>query len=101
MIVRRWVVSLCVGFAIAGCDEAPPEQQAVESSPVEITSVPEASLAPLLDGIGDHHFAITTDSERAQRFFDQGLILSYGFNHAEAIRAFREAARLDPTCGIC
>jgi tetratricopeptide (TPR) repeat protein len=37
----------------------------------------------------------------AQKYFDQGLRLIYGFNHAEAERAFREAIRLDPNCGIC
>jgi tetratricopeptide (TPR) repeat protein len=37
----------------------------------------------------------------AQRYFDQGLILTYGFNHDEAISSFREAARLDPRCAIC
>ena len=37
----------------------------------------------------------------AQLYFDQGLRLTYAFNHAEAVRAFEEAARLDPKCGIC
>ena len=53
-------------------------------------------LAPMLEGLGDLHYAITTSSEAAQRFFDQGLRLVYAFNHAEAVRAFEEAARLDP-----
>ncbi len=53
-------------------------------------------LAPTLEGLGDLHYPITTSSEAAQRFFDQGLRLVYAFNHAEAIRAFEEAARLDP-----
>ena len=58
-------------------------------------------VAPLLEGLGNHHHQITTDSPEAQRFFDQGLILSYGFNHKEAERSFREAARLDPECAMC
>ncbi len=53
-------------------------------------------LAPTLEGLGDLHYPITTSSDAAQRFFDQGLRLVYAFNHAEAIRAFEEAARLDP-----
>jgi tetratricopeptide (TPR) repeat protein len=56
--------------------------------------------APLLEGMGDLHHAITTKSEMAQRFFDQGLVLSYAFNHKEAERSFREAARLDPDCAM-
>lgn len=55
-------------------------------------------IAPLLEGLGDHHFPVTTQSVRAQVFIDQGLNLTYGFNHREAARAFREAARLDPEC---
>ena len=39
---------------------------------------------------------VSTAVPQAQRFFDQGMRLLYAFNHAEAIRAFREAARLDP-----
>ena len=41
---------------------------------------------------------ITTKSKEAQEYFDQGLTLVYGFNHAEALRSFKEAARLDPEC---
>jgi tetratricopeptide (TPR) repeat protein len=55
-----------------------------------------APLAPTLEGLGDLHYPITTSSEAAQRFFDQGLRLVYAFNHAEAVRAFDEASRLDP-----
>ena len=53
-------------------------------------------LAPMLEGLGDLHYPITTSSDAAQRFFDQGLRLVYAFNHAEAVRAFDEASRLDP-----
>jgi tetratricopeptide (TPR) repeat protein len=57
-------------------------------------------IAPVLEGLGDHHRKVTTTSERAQLFFDQGLKLTYGFNHQEALRAFKEAARLDPECAM-
>ena len=57
-------------------------------------------LAPVLEGLGEHHHNVTTGSERAQLFFDQGLKLTYGFNHQEALRAFKEAARLDPDCAM-
>lgn len=56
---------------------------------------------PLLEGLGDHHYAISTESPLAQQYFDQGLRLTYGFNHAEAVRAFEEATRLDPDCAMC
>ena len=56
--------------------------------------------APLLQGLGNHHFQITSQSGQSQRFFDQGLILAYAFNHKEAGRAFAEAERLDPECAM-
>lgn len=57
--------------------------------------------APVFDGLGDHHHPISTSVARTQMFFDQGVRLLFGFNHAEAIRSFREAARLDPNCAMC
>src|SRR4051794_15658620 len=53
--------------------------------------------APVFQGLGGHKFSITTSSPESQAFFDQGVRLLFNFNHAEAIRSFREAARLDPT----
>src|SRR5437867_11477101 len=57
--------------------------------------VKEGSI-PLFEDLGSHHHAVTTSNELAQKYFDQGLRLIFGFNHDEAERAFREAARLDP-----
>ena len=56
--------------------------------------------APLFAGMGDHHRAITTNSKQAQRYFDQGLIFTFSFNHDEAIRSYTQAAQLDPKCAI-
>ena len=55
---------------------------------------------PLLGNLGRHHRRITTKSAGAQRWFDQGLVLAFAFNHDEAIRSFRECAKLDPTCAM-
>ncbi|MCL4782905.1 MAG: tetratricopeptide repeat protein [Bryobacterales bacterium] len=52
--------------------------------------------AELLEGLGDHRHPISTKSEMAQKFFDQGLALTFGFNHDEAARLFARAAELDP-----
>jgi tetratricopeptide (TPR) repeat protein len=52
--------------------------------------------AVLMTGLGRLRHPIATRSPEAQRFFDQGLTLIYGFNHDEAVRAFRRAAELDP-----
>src|SRR5882672_9621867 len=50
----------------------------------------------LIPGLGQHHHTISTKSPEAQRFFDQGLILVFAFNHEEAARSFRRASELDP-----
>jgi tetratricopeptide (TPR) repeat protein len=50
----------------------------------------------LIDGLGDHHHTIATAQKDAQSYFNQGLILTFAFNHAEAIRSYERAAELDP-----
>ncbi len=55
---------------------------------------------PLFSDLGHYHHPISTKSKLAQRYFDQGLILVYGFNHAEAIRSFEGAAKTDPECAM-
>jgi len=55
---------------------------------------------PLYDGLGTYSRKITRKNAKAQRYFDQGLALLHGFNHAGAIRSFEEAARLDPQCAM-
>ena len=83
-------------LAVVACSDTP------EQSPENTTELAAGERqGPLLEGMGDHHHAITTDSAEAQTFFDQGLVLAYGFNHLEAERSFREAARLDPECAMC
>ena len=57
--------------------------------------------AVLLDTRGNVHRAVGTRSPEAQAFFDQGLALTYGFNHDEAARSFARAAALDPSCALC
>jgi tetratricopeptide (TPR) repeat protein len=57
--------------------------------------------APLLDGMGPYTHATGSPSKVVQRYFDQGMVLAWGFNPAEAARSFEAAAREDPKCGIC
>jgi tetratricopeptide (TPR) repeat protein len=61
----------------------------------------EPGTMPLLKGLGSWHHPVTTKSPEAQRYFDQGLRLTYGFNHDEAVRSFERAAQLDPDCAMC
>src|SRR5262245_24097693 len=76
--------ALTVGFAVA---------LAVEPKKNQLP-------APLFDDLGNHHHAVTTKSKLAQRYFNQGLTLCFNFNHAEAIRSFEAAAKVDPDCAI-
>lgn len=71
---------------------------AMAMSPSAVLEEAEPVLVP---GLASVHYPITTTSEMAQRYFDQGLALVYGFNHAEAIRYFRHAQKLDPNCAAC
>ena len=55
-------------------------------------------LIPLYDDLSGYHRRVTTQSEEAQAYFDQGLTLYYGFNHEAAIRSFRQVIALDSHC---
>jgi tetratricopeptide (TPR) repeat protein len=57
-------------------------------------------VAPLFEDIGKHHHRVSTRSPEAQRYFDQGMMLLFNFNHKEAIRSFRAAAEIDPDCAM-
>ncbi|MBL1263408.1 tetratricopeptide repeat protein [Methylomicrobium sp. RS1] len=83
-----FLAAFCIS-ALAGC--AGPSVQTAALKPGQ----------PLFAGLGTHRYPVTTHISEAQRYFDQGLILAYGFNHQEAARSFREAYRLDPDCALC
>jgi tetratricopeptide (TPR) repeat protein len=65
--------------------------------PFGLSTEPPARLA----GLGARSWKITTASAEAQGWFDQGVALAWGFNHAEAWRAFARALALDPGCAMC
>ena len=88
-----WALSLLVLAACSALDRSP------EPAPRRV--VPDGATAPLFNDLGSHEHPVTTASPQAQRYFNQGLVLTYGFNHAEAARSFREAQRLDPKCPMC
>ncbi len=59
-----------------------------------------SATEPVFDGLGSYSRPVTTQSAKARRYFNQGLGFYHGFNHGAAIRAFKEAARLDPKCAM-
>lgn len=54
-----------------------------------------------LPPVGRPFWRVRTVSPKAQRLFDQGVLLAFGFNHAEAIRNLEAARRHDPRCVMC
>ena len=113
-IVRPFVLTLAAGSLVSA---SPPHGHAPAGAPASehgshsmramimasAAVVQQNEIAPvrLYEGLGNVHFPITTSNPRAQAYFDQGLGFAYGFNHAAAIVAFREAQRLDPSCALC
>jgi len=63
-------------------------------------TTPAGATVPLFEGMGQHHRLVTTSSPLSQKYFDQGLIWTLAFNHDEAIRAYQQAATLDPDCAM-
>lgn len=60
-----------------------------------------ATRPPLIVGLGSYGLPVTTAEPLARAYFDQGVGMLWGFNHAEAVRAFRAAQEIDPTCAMC
>jgi len=92
MTTRWWVALPAMLLSLTACAAEGPHghaQRAADAKPV------------LYETLGTHSYRITTADPQAQRWFDQGLRLVYAFNHQEARRAFREGARLDPSCAMC
>jgi tetratricopeptide (TPR) repeat protein len=81
------------------CDGA---RDSADTAGTPAASPPEMALGVnLLEGLGDHHFPVTSAHPEVQRWFDQGLMLTYGFNHDAAERSFVRATELDPECAMC
>lgn len=57
--------------------------------------------ANLLEGLGDYSMPVSSNEPDVQQWFDQGLMLTFGFNHDAAERSFLKAAQLDPECAMC
>lgn len=108
MNVLRSCTSLLIAGTLFACSNPKPTQDAPASlcaSPASAEALKiidtTRQIAPLLTNLGSYGFKISTSSEEAQKFFNQGLNLYYAFNHLEAYRSFREAARLDLACAMC
>ena len=72
-----------------------------QDASIDRNDIIEKAGAPLLKGLGSHSFTISSKVEGVQDYFNQGLIMAFAFNHAESIRSFKAAQKLDPNCAIC
>src|SRR5882762_10913913 len=83
LIIFLLLVPLCA----AAFAQQPHMQMKMEQAEKPVT---------IYSGLGSWHHATSTRNPEAQRFFDQGFRMIYGFNHEEAVRSFKHAAELDP-----
>ena len=106
-VMKLLVFTSLLALSACGAQDTTPDT--TQSKSVQATSAQEAGKielakragAPLFAGMGDYNRKITTISPDAQKYFNQGMVLAFGFNHAESIRSFKAAQKLDPTCAMC
>jgi Tfp pilus assembly protein PilF len=94
------LAALVLGLAAAPLHAQVPVHKHYQPTEEFDTAAASGARAPRLQKVGNHVFKVSTQSQQAQLFMNQGLNLAYGFNHAEAGRAFAEAARLDPNLAM-
>lgn len=89
----------CLGLA-AACAPDAAEDAATADHGHDADASAHGEVA-IRDGLGTHHHRITTDSDSAQIYFDQGMRLSYAFNHPAAVASYEKATSFDPDCAMC
>ncbi|AUP77710.1 hypothetical protein [Flavivirga eckloniae] len=103
------IISLNLFFSCKKTNEQPKEFISKTTVSSKYTCVPQVTdaewykkdnIAPLLEGYDVVNYPITTKNTLVQRYFNQGMTLAYGFNHAEAARSFYYATKLDPNCAM-
>ena len=97
------ILAIIAALSLISCSESDSSGSSGkgQSDQPDKSAIVAKAGAPLFAGMGDHSHQITTSDPAAQLYFDQGLVLSFGFNHAESIRSFRAAQTLDPNCAMC
>jgi tetratricopeptide (TPR) repeat protein len=100
------LVCLCAALFLSSCTTTNTAtdsngKSSFEKLLSEQKKIAKRAGAPLFDGMSDFNHTITTSDPFVQRYFNQGMVLAFGFNHAESIRAFKAAQNLDPNCAMC
>src|SRR5580765_6073672 len=89
--MRTTVFSLLICLVICAVAIAEPPRE---------PAAPTKAAVPLFKGLGTHTRSIATAKPEAAKYFDQGLMFMFAFNHDEAVRAFRQATEIDPECAM-
>lgn len=97
----RSAIYLVLAMALAGSAAAQETHHHPAVAAPAATITPPGAETPLYGNLGSYHMAITAATPLARRYFDQGIRLTYGFNHDEAVKSFKEAIRADSTCAMC
>ena len=98
---RIWLVTAALMGTAAGMLRAQDNASHDHGMAMAPADSSAGGRTPIYDNLGSYHMAVTTRSPVAQQYFDQGLRLTYGFNHDEAIKSYTEGIREDSTCAMC
>ncbi len=108
--MQKFCLVMILLFLLLGCNNSGKENSRSEKMPQDVRCYsPQISdkdwyssgkRAPKFEGLEGIDFKISTSNKELQQYFNQGMMLAYGFNHAEAARSFYEATRLDSTCAM-
>jgi len=108
---KRFAILIFAFVLILSCKkETPKEEDKPKAATNSMSCAPPVvdskwyetdNKAPLFKGMNVLDYKVTTKNPEAQKYFNQGLALAYGFNHAEAARSFYYATKLDPECAMC
>jgi hypothetical protein len=104
-VMRAWMLLLpailATPVAAGEATIARPVADLLANVPICGDDLPVGATPQLYPGYGNGGFVVTTRSEQAQAFFNNGMQLGHAFAHHAALAAFTEAAKLDPTCAMC
>ncbi|MCC5887762.1 MAG: hypothetical protein JJT88_15105 [Gammaproteobacteria bacterium] len=98
--MQRTVVIVLVALVVAAGVYLISGRETAEPQAVDLPDLGPVG-ATLLDGLGHYSMPVSSDHPEVQRWFDQALMLTYGFNHDAAERSYLRAVELDPECAMC
>jgi hypothetical protein len=96
MTTLRYTFSLAATLSLlSGCAKDASQRPSDGAHAGASTTAAAPTRTTPFGNLGAYHRAIKTANADAQKFFDEGLTLLYGFNHEEAFRSFQRSASHD------